>query len=177
MEGRRSQDTTRHSPRHHRSAGPQGTQLFRADELRAQTEQAAPTGNRRASVAEPILEGTSPGIEGHRFPLRAGRQTLGRRADNDIVLDDASVSSSHAWILNQQGQHVIMNMLSTNGTFVNDERVHEASLKHGDRVKLGQAEFVFLTREAGDRRVGVRHWLVGALLLAGIVLAFTLIRG
>ena len=173
MEGRRSQDATASS---HRSAGPQGTQLFQADTLRAQTEQAASSGNARASVAEPVLEGVSPGIEGRRYTLRAGRQTIGRRDDNDIVLDDASVSSSHAWILNQQGHHVVMNMLSTNGTFVNDERVHEATLKHGDRVRLGQAEFVFLTREAGDRRIGARHWLVGALLLAAIVLAFTLIR-
>ncbi|KTG16628.1 MULTISPECIES: FHA domain-containing protein [unclassified Guyparkeria] len=176
MEGRRPQDATASNSSRHRSAGPQGTQLFQADELRAQAEQAASPGNTRASVAEPVLEGVSPGIEGRRYTLRAGRQTIGRRDDNDIILDEPSVSSSHAWILNQQGHHVVMNMLSTNGTFVNDERVHEATLKHGDRVRLGQAEFVFLTREAGDRRIGARHWLVGALLLAAIVLAFTLIR-
>ena len=175
MEGRRSQEATTRGSSRHRSAGPQGTQLFQADELRTQSEQTTGQGDTRASVAEPVLEGMSPGIEGRRYTLRAGRQTIGRREDNDIVLDEPSVSSSHAWILNQQGHHVVMNMLSTNGTFVNDERVHEATLRHGDRVRLGQAEFVFLTREAGDRRVGVRHWLVGALLLAAMLLAFSLI--
>jgi pSer/pThr/pTyr-binding forkhead associated (FHA) protein len=45
-----------------------------------------------------------------------------------------------------------MNTLSTNGTFVNGKRVHEAVLKHGDLVRLGQAELVFLTREHGARR-------------------------
>ena len=176
MEGRRPQDAIASNTHRHRSAGPQGTQLFQADTLRTQAEQATSQGDTRASVAEPVLEGVSPGIEGRRYTLRAGRQTIGRRDDNDIVLDEPSVSSSHAWILNQQGHHVVMNMLSTNGTFVNDQRVHEATLKHGDRVRLGQAEFVFLTREAGDRRVGARHWLVGALLLAAMVLAFVLIR-
>jgi len=177
MEGRRQQDATAANPPHrHRSAGPQGTQLFQADELRARAEQTATQGDNRASVAEPVLEGRSPGIEGRRFTLRAGRQTIGRREDNDIVLDEPSVSSSHAWILNQQGHHVVMNMLSTNGTFVNDERGHEATLKHGDRLRLGQAEFVFLTREAGEGRIGLRHWLMGALLLAAIAIAFYLIR-
>jgi len=174
MEGRRPQDANASTSRS-RSAGPQGTQLFQADELRTQSEQAATSGDSRASVAEPVLEGVSPGIEGRRYSLRAGRQTIGRRDDNDIVLDEPSVSSSHAWILNQQGHHVVMNMLSTNGTFVNDQRVHEATLKHGDRVRLGQAEFVFLTREAGDRRIGMRHWLVGGLLLAAMLIAFVLI--
>lgn len=173
MEGQRQQDAITTNRR--RSAGPQGTMLFQADDLRAQAEQIESSSSNRASVAEPILEGVSPGIEGQRFTLRAGRQTIGRRADNDIVLDVPSISSSHAWVLNQQGHHVIMNMLSTNGTFVNDQRVHEATLKHGDRVRLGQAELVFLTREAGEARIGPRRWLIGALLLAAMVLAFYLI--
>ncbi len=177
MEGSQQQGTAkrRTSTRAQRSAGPQGTQLFQADELRQQAQHAEPGSSERASVAEPVLEGNSPGIEGQRHTLRAGRQTIGRRGDNDIIVDDVSVSSSHAWILNQQGQHVIMNMLSTNGTFVNDKRVHEATLKHGDRVRLGQAEFTFLTREAGEGRVGPRHWLVGALLAAAILAALYLI--
>ncbi|WP_372592219.1 FHA domain-containing protein [Guyparkeria sp.] len=149
--------------------------LFQADTLQTRAGEAESRRDTRATVAEPVLEGRSPGIEGQRFTLRAGRQTLGRRGNNDIVLEDASVSSSHAWILNQQGHHVIMNMLSTNGTFVNDKRVHEATLKHGDRIRLGQAEFVFLTREEGAGRVGPRHWLVGGLLVAAMALALYLI--
>lgn len=177
MAGRDAQDahSTQPETRDNRSAGPQGTMLFQADEMRQKAEAAATPGNERASVAEPVLEGLSDGIEGQRFTLRAGRQTIGRREDNDIVLDEPSVSSSHAWILNQQGHHVIMNMLSTNGTFVNDQRVHEATLKHGDRVRLGQAEFVFLTREADEGRIGLRHWLLGGLLLAAMAIAFALI--
>jgi pSer/pThr/pTyr-binding forkhead associated (FHA) protein len=171
MEGNRRTDKAKN-----RAAGPQGTMLFQADKLQAEARMAEPQENRRATVAEPILEGRSPGIEGKRFTLRAGRQTIGRKDSNDIVVSDASVSSSHAWILNQNGQHVIMNMLSTNGTLVNDERVHEATLRHGDRIRLGNAEFVFLTREGGRRPIGRPGlWLAGALLLAAVATALYLL--
>lgn len=148
-----------------RSAGPQGTRLFSADELRQFANDAGGDTRGRASVHEPVIEGITPWLEGRRFSLSQGRQTLGRREDNDIVIDDLSVSSSHAWIMNQQGHYVIMNTLSTNGTFVNDKRIHEATLKHGDRIRLGQVEFVFLTRERGALRSPRVRWAFVALLL------------
>ncbi|MEO8810413.1 MAG: FHA domain-containing protein [Rhodanobacter sp.] len=146
--------------------GPQGTQLFSAEELRQYASEAEPEPDGRASVNEPVLEGVSAGLEGRRFSLRSGRQTVGRGSTNDIVVDEASVSSSHAWIINQHGHYVIMNTLSTNGTFVNDKRVHEAILKHGDHIRMGQAEFVFLTRERGAADRARLRWIgVGVLLL------------
>jgi hypothetical protein len=148
-----------------RTSGPQGTQLFSAGELHSYAQAAGLNVAVRASTREPILQGVGAATAGKRFALQSGRQTIGRGSDNDIVIDDASVSSSHAWIINQHGRHVIMNTLSTNGTFVNDRRVHETALRHGDRVRLGQAEFVFLTREhdAADGRR--RRLLVAATLL------------
>lgn len=155
-------------PRSKPSSGPQGTRLFSSEELRALAREAAPVLLGRASAAAPVLEGASGSFQGRRISLRAGRQTIGRRADNDIVLDDLSVSASHAWIMNQQGQYVIMNTLSTNGTFVNGKRVHEAPLRHGDRLRFGQVEFTFLTRERGAVDSGRRAWLLAAAaLLAG----------
>lgn len=50
-----------------------------------------------------------------------------------------------------------MNTLSTNGTFVNDKRIHQATLRHGDRVRLGDVELVFLTRDRGSP--GPRHFV------------------
>jgi hypothetical protein len=151
-----------------RRSGPQGTRLFSVEELHQFAREMEPDQG-RASAAKPVLQGCGDVHHGKRFVLRGGRQTIGRRHDNDIVLDDLSVSASHAWIINQQGQYVIMNTLSTNGTFVNGKRVHEARLRHGDRVRFGQAEFQFLTREATDR-YGWRAPLVAlaALALAGI---------
>ena len=150
-----------------RPAGPQGTRLFNAEDLRQLAGQGEPTEDERASVARPVLQACSPGMQRQRFVLRDGKQTVGRRSDNDIVVIDLSVSASHAWIINQQGHTMIMNTLSTNGTFVNGRRVHEAILRHGDRVRLGQAEFVFLTRDArASRLLWTRRIAAGVAVLA-----------
>jgi pSer/pThr/pTyr-binding forkhead associated (FHA) protein len=150
-----------------RSSGPQGTRLFTADELHRYAADSMPQIEEGASVAQPVLEGRGAGLDRRRFALRSGRQTIGRRRDSDIVVDDISVSASHAWIINQQGHTMIMNTLSTNGTFVNGRRVHEAILRHGDRVRLGQAEFVFLTRDArASRLLWTRRIAAGIAVLA-----------
>lgn len=150
-----------------KSSGPQGTRLFATEALRqyAGETEFAPDGP--ASTREPILEGLSPGLESRRFSLRLGRQTIGRRPDNDIIVDDSSVSGSHGWFIIQPGHYVIMNTLSTNGTYVNDRRVHEANLKHGDHIRLGEAEFRFLTREHDARRTFSPRWIAWGLLLLG----------
>jgi hypothetical protein len=152
-----------------RSSGPQGTQLFSADELNKLALETAPVSDGRASAKEPVLEGIHGALQGRRFSLRAGRQTIGRRDDNDIVINDLSVSSAHAWIMNQQGHYVVMNTLSTNGTFVNNKRVHEATIRHGDLIRFGQVEFVFLTREPGaSRRARVSWFALAAVALMGL---------
>jgi len=151
-----------------RLAGSQGTQLFSSGELSQWAAEAGASSHGHANEREPVLQGTTAGLEGHRFSLRAGRQTIGRRDDNDIVVNEPSVSSAHAWIINQQGHYVVMNTLSTNGTFVNDRRVHEASIKHGDRIRFGQVEFVFLTRESHARKPAGIIVLTGVLALAAL---------
>ncbi len=148
-------------------SGPQGTRFFSTEALRQYASDVADGSDGRISVHEPVLEGSSPGIEGRRYVLRPGRQAIGRRVDNEITVDDLSVSGCHAWITNQDGHCVIMNTLSTNGTFVNDRRVHEAGLRHGDHIRLGQAEFVFLTREHDVPEPASRRWIgIVALSLA-----------
>ncbi|UJM91420.1 FHA domain-containing protein [Rhodanobacter denitrificans] len=151
-----------------RSSGPQGTRFFSTEALRRYASDAESATDRRISVREPVLEGSSPGIEGHRFALGPGRQAIGRRADNEIVIDDLSVSGNHAWITNQRGRCIIVNTLSTNGTFVNDRRIHEAALRHGDHIRLGQAELVFLTREHGQPEPASRRRIVVAVLLVAV---------
>jgi pSer/pThr/pTyr-binding forkhead associated (FHA) protein len=145
--------------------GPQGTRFFAQVDLRQLADDADQTLDARVSVRKPVLESVSVGTGQQRFFIQSGRQTIGRAASSDIVVDSPSVSSTHAWITNQKGRCVIMNTLSTNGTFVNGKRVHKATLKHGDRVRLGQSEFLFLTR--GSDAPGNGH-LVG--LAIGLVM-------
>ncbi|HUA80511.1 MAG TPA: FHA domain-containing protein [Dyella sp.] len=146
-----------------RRAGPQGTQLLSVAEIQPLALDDVPVSDGRASTHEPVLEGVRGEQKGRRYVLRQGRRTIGRRDDNDIVIDDPSVSATHAWLINQHGHYVLMNTLSTNGTFVNDKRIHETVLAHGDRVRFGQTEFAFLTRE--QRAQGVRPYAYAMVAL------------
>ena len=154
-------------------AGPQGTQLLSAVQMQQLALEESQAANGRASSHKPVLEGTQGELKGSRFTLLQGRQTIGRRGDNDIVINDPSVSATHAWIINQHGHYVLMNTLSTNGTFVNDKRIHETVLVHGDRVRFGQAEFTFLTHEHSEpalrRYAYVAAAVLGAAALAGAI--------
>ena len=156
-----------------KTSGPQGTRLFSTETLHQYAREVGPASSAPASVREPVLEGVSTGLEDLRFSLRSGRKTIGRGADNDIIIDEPSVSAQHGWIIVQPGHCVIMNTLSTNGTFVNDKRVHEATLSHGDHIRLGQAELRFLTRETRERKPRSTNaslrWLAFALVLASLV--------
>jgi VWFA-related protein len=73
-----------------------------------------------------------------------GTTNVGRAQDNQLVLDDATVSRHHAWIKAEGEEFLIFDVGSANGTFVNDEKIEEPrQLKNGDAVRFGDAEFVF----------------------------------
>ncbi len=63
---------------------------------------------------------------------------LGRARANDVVLDDVSVSGQHCRIRFENGHFVLHDLKSTNGTFVNEQRVQRQPLKPGDVLKLGE---------------------------------------
>ena len=71
------------------------------------------------------------------------RHTVGRSADSNHIVDHESVSSLHCSLVRRSDGWWILDHRSTNGTFVNGERVAEAPLADGDRVHVGLAEFVF----------------------------------
>lgn len=77
---------------------------------------------------------------GQTFPLDQETTTLGRKADNTIVLaDDAAISRRHALITHQDGSYLIQDAGSANGTYLNDQRIAEPQpLSNGDVVRLGQ---------------------------------------
>ena len=76
--------------------------------------------------------------QGGEFPLYADREiVIGRASDLDMVLVEDMVSRKHAKISTQASQMVIMDMGSTNGTFVNGEKIRKTRLKEGDRILIG----------------------------------------
>ena len=64
--------------------------------------------------------------------------TIGRQADNTIVIDSPAVSSHHASLVNDGGLLAVEDLQSTNGTFVNGVRVSRKILKHGDVLQVGK---------------------------------------
>ncbi len=82
--------------------------------------------------------------DGKRSALHlAGRTavTFGRTAEADICIPDAKVSRIHAEIKPWDGDYVIKDLKSRNGTFVNGVRVETAVLKQGDVIRVGPLEF------------------------------------
>jgi len=80
------------------------------------------------------------GMTGRTFELNVERNTVGRVEDNTFQIADASVSSHHAEILLRGSDIVVKDLNSTNGTFLNNEKISEAVLKPGQTLRFGQVE-------------------------------------
>lgn len=82
---------------------------------------------------------------GRKFDLREGITTFGRSSKADIQVDNDAVSRVHAQLENASGEVTIVDLGSTNGTFVNDEPIAgKLKLRHGDLIKVGRSVFKFL---------------------------------
>lgn len=81
-----------------------------------------------------------------RFVISNQGLTLGRHSDNDVMLaDELMVSRHHAVITLEQGQYVVYDRDSANGTWVNGQRVFRHVLSAGDRLQIWQSQFTFST--------------------------------
>lgn len=72
------------------------------------------------------------------FPISIGRSRV-----NEILIDDVTVSGQHCRIIPENGKHVLYDLGSTNGTFVNEKKVQRAVLRQGDVVKVGETLFLY----------------------------------
>jgi pSer/pThr/pTyr-binding forkhead associated (FHA) protein len=69
-------------------------------------------------------------------------KTVGRTARADFIVDAALVSRLHCRITATNESLEVVDLKSTNGTFVNDKRVNRAALKNGDRLRIGRVELM-----------------------------------
>lgn len=88
------------------------------------------------------LVGLDAGLSGRRFPLET-TFLVGRGPYNHVVIDDPRVSRQHAKVSPEDGEHVVHDLGSANGTFVNDEPVKRRKLVEGDLVRFGPFRFRF----------------------------------
>src|SRR6266700_6380567 len=86
----------------------------------------------------------SGGLAGQRLSVKTPVVNIGRADYNDLVVPDPSVSTSHAKLQRREGVWVLVDLDSTNGTFVDGEQVKgEAPLAPGATVRLGDVQLVF----------------------------------
>jgi pSer/pThr/pTyr-binding forkhead associated (FHA) protein len=79
-------------------------------------------------------------LAGRSHELNADRTTIGRIEDNAFQIAEQSISSHHCEVLLRGNDVVIKDLDSTNGTFINDEKITEGVLKLGQTLRLGQVE-------------------------------------
>jgi pSer/pThr/pTyr-binding forkhead associated (FHA) protein len=86
-----------------------------------------------------------------RYPIGKGNSlTIGRRRDNDIVIDNLAVSGHHAKIDAVGEAYVLVDLQSKNGSFVNEQLVSSHWLKDGDVISVGKHLLVFSTGDVAQ---------------------------
>jgi hypothetical protein len=95
-------------------------------------------------LSEPGPEDAFLIVKGEQiYPLSYSYINIGRRTDNHIVLDDRRVSRVHAQLRVIKGRFVIFDLDSVGGTFVNGQRVKQATLYPGDVISLAGVPLVY----------------------------------
>lgn len=88
--------------------------------------------------------------------IESGKEeiTIGRDAENDIQIDNIAVSGEHARILKGPYQYLIEDLNSTNGTFVNEEKITKRVLEENDAITIGKHTLVVAFKEHGSKSRG-----------------------
>ncbi len=117
-----------------------------------------------ASAMIAAVVGVTGGLAGRRFPVGGKPVTFGRGEENDIVLTTASASRHHAELRRVADAFVLQDRGSSNGTWVNGERVTERQLQPDDEIVIGDEAFRF---ESSDLRATIQAAAIQASEVPG----------
>ncbi|WP_455198669.1 FHA domain-containing protein [Kaarinaea lacus] len=113
------------------------------------------------------------GVDGITLRIEHRESRLGRGSNNDITINDELVSKQHAEIIAEQSEandgfiYTIMDCGSTNGTFVNDKKISEYTLKNGDVIRIGINHFRFVDDANDDLAATTKiqkTWIPGVFI-------------
>ena len=102
----------------------------------------------RLSDGTALLISTRGAVSGSRYLLDEDEITVGRAPRADILLDDSTVSRSHAVFRRVNGAYSVIDAGSLNGTYVNRQRVDQKQLNNGDEIMIGKFRLVYFTNSA-----------------------------
>jgi len=123
--------------------GAETTQTYTPEEI---TDEEGPL-DEIAAEGPALVVRSGGGRAGEHFIPQGDRTTIGRSPDNDIFLDDVTVSRKHAVLLQSGGELRIEDLGSLNGTFVNRRRIDAATrLESGDEVQIGKYRLSFISK-------------------------------
>jgi two-component system NtrC family sensor kinase len=94
------------------------------------------------SPVQLIPKNPQPGFP-EKYDLIDSQTTVGRHPTNKIVLPFESISRFHARIDRRGDYYIVQDLNSSNGSYVNNERITQMTIHHGDAVTFGNVEFVF----------------------------------
>ena len=134
--GRVSDPTTMRLP----AMGAPAEPMTDADPSLSSQDQATVDALRHGTALLVVLRGPNTGA---RFLLDSDEVSSGRHPESDIFLDDVTVSRTHATFRRHDDEFLVRDVGSLNGTYVNRERIEEATLKTGDEVQIGKFRLVF----------------------------------
>jgi pSer/pThr/pTyr-binding forkhead associated (FHA) protein len=87
---------------------------------------------------------------GARYALTGAVTSIGRHPESDIFLDDVTVSRRHAEVRrNADGQYLLSDVGSLNGTYLDGDRIEEAALREGAQIQVGKFRLVFVIGTLG----------------------------
>jgi hypothetical protein len=110
----------------------------------AKTSATPPDGEPESDENNAIPENAFLIVEGVKvFPLALPVVNIGRRLDNQLIIDDPRVSRNHAQLRAIKGRYVIFDLNSTGGTFVNGQRASQSVLYPGDVISLAGVALIF----------------------------------
>jgi pSer/pThr/pTyr-binding forkhead associated (FHA) protein len=93
-----------------------------------------------------VVHAPDEAMKGQRFPVGEEDVTFGREEGNTILIASDQASRRHARIFVSGGVHVLVDLDSTNGTFLNSTLVKEQTLRHGDVVRIATTVLKYLVK-------------------------------
>ena len=95
-----------------------------------------------------VIQGTD---QGSRFELASDVLSLGRDAANPVRLHDTEVSRQHAEVRRDGDRYVLVDLGSSNGTFVNGHNVRRHELQSGDQIEIGRTVLLYSSPQTAPR--------------------------
>jgi two-component system, NtrC family, sensor kinase len=109
-----------------------------------------------------VIQGRDQGVR-YELDAHGGALYLGRDAENRVQLHDTEVSRRHAEIRRLGEKYLIIDLGSSNGTFVNNGRIDQKELASGDQVQLGRTVMLFTgPGDSGPQNIGQRVHIVSS---------------